>query len=112
MKQVEQLPQAQKQQKLLNMLGLARRAGRVSLGSDPSIEALRKGQSYLILFASDLSPRTAGGVRNAAEETGVPWCKTGATMDEISMALGKRTGVIAINDAGFAKTLSSLCADD
>ena len=35
--------------------------------------------------------------------------KTACTMDEISMALGKRTGVVAVNDAGFAKKLHELC---
>ncbi len=98
--------------KLLHLLGIARRAGRLSLGNDPAIESLRKGQTHLILLASDLSPRTAGGVEFAANEEGVAAVRTKATMDEISMALGKRTGVVAVNDAGFAKKLLALCADE
>lgn len=99
-------------EQLLHLLGIARRAGRLSLGNDPAIEALRKGHTHLILFASDLSPRTAGGVGFAAKEEGVAAVQTKATMDEISMALGKRTGVVAVNDAGFAKKLLALCADE
>ncbi len=99
-------------EQLLNLLGIARRAGRLSLGNDPAIEALRKGSTSLILFASDLSPRTAGGVGFAAKEEGVAAVRTKATMDEISMALGKRTGVVAVNDPGFAKKLLALCADE
>ena len=99
-------------EKLLHLLGIARRAGRLSLGNDPAIEALRKGNTRLILFASDLSPRTAGGVEFAAKEEGVAAVRTKATMDEISMALGKRTGVVAVNDVGFAKKLLALCADE
>ncbi len=95
--------------KLLHFLGIARRAGRLSLGNDAAIEAMRKGHTKLLLLASDLSPRTAGGVRFAAEEEEVTLVEAKATMDEISMALGKRTGVIAVNDAGFAKKLLALC---
>lgn len=95
--------------RLLSLLGLARRANRLSLGSDPAEEALRKGQARLVLLAEDLSQHTAGGVRFAAEEAGVDVLTTACTMDEISMALGKRTGVVAVNDAGFAKKLHGLC---
>ena len=95
--------------RLLSLLGLARRANRLSLGSDPAEEALRKGQARLVLLAEDLSQHTAGGVRFAAEEAGVDVLTAACTMDEISMALGKRTGVVAVNDAGFAKKLHELC---
>jgi ribosomal protein L7Ae-like RNA K-turn-binding protein len=95
--------------KLLQFLGIARRAGKLSLGNDAAIEAMRKGNTRLLLLASDLSPRTAGGIRSAAEDEDVELVQTKATMDEISMALGKRTGVIAVNDAGFAKKLLALC---
>ena len=99
-------------EKVLHLLGIARRAGRLSLGNDPTIEALRKGHTEVVLLASDLSPRTAGGVGFAAKEEGVAVVKIKATMDEISMALGKRTGVVAVNDPGFAKKLIALCADE
>ena len=99
-------------EKVLHLLGIARRAGRLTLGNDAVIEALRKGHTHLILFASDLSPRTSGGVGFAAKEEGVASVKINATMDEISMALGKRTGVVAVNDQGFAKKLLALCADE
>ncbi|MBW7572868.1 L7Ae/L30e/S12e/Gadd45 family ribosomal protein [Caproiciproducens faecalis] len=95
-------------EKILHLLGIARRAGRLSLGNDAAIESLRKGSTRLVLLAADLSPRTAGGVRQAAEEEGTAVASCGATMDEISMALGKRTGVVAVNDAGFAKKLLEL----
>ena len=32
------------QNKLLSLLGIARRAGRLSLGNDPALEAMRNGQ--------------------------------------------------------------------
>jgi len=99
-------------EQILHLLGIARRAGRLTLGNDAVIEALRKGHTRLIVFAGDLSPRTSGGVGFAAKEEGVATVQIKATMDEISMALGKRTGVVAVNDPGFAKKLLALCADE
>lgn len=96
-------------EKILHLLGIARRAGRLSLGNDAAIESLRKGNARMVLLAADLSPRTALGVRQAAEEEEAAAVTCSATMDEISMALGKRTGVVAVNDAGFAKKLLALC---
>ena len=37
---------------LLSLLGLARRAGKLSLGNDAAVESLRKGQARLVLLAS------------------------------------------------------------
>ncbi len=99
-------------EKILNLLGIARRAARLSLGNDAAIESLRKGRVHLILLAGDLSPKTAGGVEFAAREEGVAAVRIKATMDELSMALGKRTGVVAVNDPGFAKKLLALSADE
>lgn len=97
---------------LLSLLGIARRAARLSLGNDAAVESLRKGKAKLILIASDLSPRSARGIRFAAEEEEVALATADATIDEISMALGKRTGIIAVNDAGFAKKMHALCTNE
>lgn len=97
---------------LMRFMGLARRAGKLSLGNDPALEALQKGSVHLVLLAGDLSPRTGAGVERAAKQNGVAVVKIGATMDEMSMALGRRTGVVAVNDPGFAEKLTALCADE
>ncbi len=97
--------------KLLSLMGIARRAGRLSLGNDAAVDSVRQGEARLVILASDLSPRTAGGIRNAAEQEEVAVVQIGATMDEISMALGKRTGIVAVNDAGFAKKMYALYTD-
>jgi ribosomal protein L7Ae-like RNA K-turn-binding protein len=94
--------------RVLSLLGIARRAGRVCFGSDAVTEALRKGEAKLVLFARDLSPRTAGGVETAARARDVPCVKIAAPMDEIGIATGKRAGVVAVNDAGFAKAVAGL----
>lgn len=98
--------------RLLSLLGLARRAGRLALGSDAAQKAALSGRCSLILFSSDLSPRTARSVRAAAGRRNVKTAALRATMDEIGAAVGKRTGVLAVNDTGFAKKLLALNAED
>ena len=98
--------------KLLSFLGLARRAGRLSLGFDAAVGALEDGRSQLILTASDLSPRSRTGIACTAQELGVAVLELRQSMDEISMALGKRTGIVSIDDAGFAKKTRTLMTED
>lgn len=97
--------------RLLSLLGIARRAGRLALGNDAAREAALRRGCALILLSSDLSPRTARAVLAAAERGNVKTETLRATMDEIGAAVGKRTGVIAVNDTGFAKKLLALNAE-
>ena len=97
--------------RLLSLLGLARRAGRLALGCDAACAAALGRGCALILLSSDLSARTARTVREAAGRGNVKTAELGATMDEIGRAIGKRTGVIAVNDTGFAEKLLALDAE-
>jgi ribosomal protein L7Ae-like RNA K-turn-binding protein len=97
---------------MLSLLGIARRAARLSLGNDATMDSMRQGEARLVILASDLSPRTAKGIKDVAEQEEVAAVQIGATMDEISMALGKRTGIVAVNDAGFAKKMHALCTNE
>ena len=97
-------------ERLLSLLGLARRAQKLSLGADAAAEAVRKGKCRLLLTAADLSPRSLRNARGTAEEYGTPAACAGVTMDEIGFALGKRTGILAVNDAGFANKLRAMLA--
>lgn len=94
--------------RLLSFLGLARKAGRLSLGNEPAKEAVLEGRSRVIFLASDLSERSSRGIRYAAEEYGVPVIELTESMDEIGIALGKRSGIVSVDDAGFAKKACAL----
>jgi ribosomal protein L7Ae-like RNA K-turn-binding protein len=97
--------------KQLSLLGLAKRAGKLSLGSNAAREAALGG-CPLILFAADLSPHTVRKVSAAAARGKTKTVTLHAGMDEIGAAIGKRTGVIAVHDIGFAKKLLALNAED
>ena len=93
--------------KLIGLLGMARRAGRLSIGFDAAIGAAEGGKTALILLADDASPKTAKECAFAAETYGVrvmllPLSKT-ALADAIGMH--KPVAVLAVCDSGFAKAI-------
>ncbi|MFU0832072.1 MAG: 50S ribosomal protein L7ae [Oscillospiraceae bacterium] len=97
--------------KLLSLLGIARRAGKLSLGCDAARDAALGG-CPLILFAADLSPHTVRKVTAAVARGKTEMVTLHADMDAIGKAIGKRTGVIAVHDIGFAKKLLALNAEE
>ena len=97
--------------KLLSFLGIARRAGRLSLGFDMATEAMRKGKSKLLLLACDLSPRTTKAITETAQNSNTQTIVLNISMEQIGMSLGKVTGIISVNDEGFAEKLKTLCTE-
>lgn len=91
--------------KALSAMGLARRAGKLNWGYDTVVDAMKNGSCCLAIIAGNLSDKTKKNVRFEAERCGVPCIETTFTMEEISAAIGKKSGVIAICDGGFAKKL-------
>lgn len=98
-------------QKFLDFLGLARRAGKVSLGFDAAEESVRKKKSKLVVTASDLSDRTRGAVTKITEQANVNMIVSEIPMESLGAAVGKLTGIISVNDEGFARKLMQLFAE-
>lgn len=96
------------QNKFLSLLGMARKANRVSLGYDKALEAVHSGKSFAVFLASDLSEKTKRGLVFASEETDISVITTEYTIFELTSALGSKTGVVSVNDSGFAKKLLTL----
>lgn len=99
--------------RLLSLLGLMRRAGKISMGFDAAAESVRKGEAALVLLSQELSERTESAIRKIAEQCGTCVLSCGYGMEEIGHAVGRRsTGVIAVNDNGVADKIKSLCAQN
>ena len=98
--------------KMMHMLGIARKAGKLALGTEASIESVERHKSALLIMASDLSERTVRHFTLLAEKYGVKTLKVDTTMDGMAKSVGKKTGVIAVNDIGFANRLLALSAQD
>ena len=94
--------------RLLSLLGLCRRAGKLTLGNDPVIDSITQKKVKLIIVASDCSHNTAKGVLCVAHKSNVKTHVVPYTKDDISLAVGKYTAVLAICDDGFAKKADTL----
>jgi ribosomal protein L7Ae-like RNA K-turn-binding protein len=98
--------------KMMHMLGIATKAGKLALGTEAAKESIVKHKCALVVMASDLSERTVRHFALSAEKSGIKTLKVDVTMEGMAKSVGKKTGVIAVNDMGFANRLLALSAQD
>ncbi len=94
--------------RLMSLLGLCRRAGKIVLGNDPVIDSINLKKAKLVIVAQDASQHTAKGVLSASHRNNVKAHVVEYTKDDISLAVGKYTAVLSIIDEGFAKKADTL----
>ena len=90
--------------KLFGLLGISRRAGHALVGFDAAADGIRKGKAYVVILASDVSPKTAKEIGFAAQQKRTAVLSIPADMLQIGRALGyqKPVGVCAVDDKGLA----------
>ena len=94
--------------KLLNLLGLCRRAGKLNIGNDLVIDDILNNKCRLVVMASDLSKNTEKKILLNCHRFNTKSIKLTRTKDELSWAVGKYCGVASVIDSGFAKKLAQL----
>lgn len=94
----------QNRQKVINLLGLAQRAGKLATGTETVLDQLNRGKIKAVVMASDIQDNTAEKVNRVAKKGNVPII-TSFTAEEISHALSKKRKVLGLTDIGFTKTL-------
>ncbi|MBQ2687846.1 MAG: ribosomal L7Ae/L30e/S12e/Gadd45 family protein [Clostridia bacterium] len=92
--------------RLLNFLGLCRRAGKMKIGCDTVIESVELGNSRLVLLARDISENTKKKILSAVKDGEYEILTY--SKDELSFALGKTCAVLSLEDDGFAKKTRQL----
>lgn len=97
--------------KLLSLLGLCRRAGKITIGCDPVIDSVKNKEASLVIFARNISDNTRKTVINAVAQSGVRVIRLDYDKEDISVSLGRLCAVASINDEGFAKKLLSLAGE-
>lgn len=89
--------------KLLNFLGLCRRAGKLTIGNDVVIDDVVNGNSKLVIIASDISKNTEKKILLNCHRCNTKVLKIKRTKEEMSFAIGKFSTVVSVTDYGFAK---------
>ncbi len=91
--------------KTLTLLGFAAKALKLDYGMQKSIEAIKKNRSKLIITASDLSEKSKKEILFYATKQNVRLVTSDVTIEKLSTAVGRKCGVISVNDNGFADAI-------
>ncbi len=100
--------------KALNLLGIARRAGHITIGFDAVKALLTGGCAQLVVFAADRSAKTEKELRYTTQENPCPIQVLAADKETLAHALGlqKPVAVAATDDRGFAAAILKACSTD
>ncbi len=86
-----------------SLLGFAAKAGRLSYGMEATVDSLKRGRAYLALAACDISAKSKKEVAFFADQNAVRFCVLNeADSKTLSDAVGRKCGILSINDSGFA----------
>lgn len=101
-------------QQFLNLLGLSRKAGKLSHGHDASFGSISKRKAKACFLTQDASERLKQEFQRSCTYHGrnIPCEVMDITMNDLNAAIGVHSAVITINDAGFASRLLQLLKED
>ncbi|MEG0256037.1 MAG: YlxQ-related RNA-binding protein [Vagococcus sp.] len=99
------------QDKFLNLLGLATKAGKLVSGDDTTVNAVRKQNVSLVIVATDASEATIKKMRDKCSyyNTAIIVAFTKA---ELSHAIGKSRAIIGVCDRGFSRKMRELMTEE
>ena len=91
--------------KLLQMIGMAKRAGKLVSGGFLSEKAIKSGESRLIVLSRDISDESRKSITDSCKYHNVKYIEY-ADREQLGKIIGggERT-VVSINDSGFAEAV-------
>ncbi len=93
---------ANAQERILNYLGLAQKAGKLAAGDGATLNAVRDGSAHLVVCAGDVAPSVQRELEAALDQKNLPVISL-ADKQRLGRAVGKsHRGMVAVLDAGFA----------
>lgn len=96
--------------RILSMLGLCRRAGKLRMGHDTVEKSLFENKAYLVVFSADASERLKNELKVTAEKgnSKARFVTCAYSMNDFHYALGYKAGVLSVTDENFAVRLEEL----
>ena len=97
--------------KILNLISIATKAGKVKTGEFLTTKALQLGECYLVVIATDTSEKSTKRLMGISENYE---CKSivSGTKEELGKFTGKKEkSVIAITDEGLAQAIAKKYQD-
>ena len=97
--------------KILSLIGLAKKAGRLEVGEEPVGAAARARDARLILLAEDAADNTARRAAHFADAGQCVLLRIPALKTELGRAVGRtQCAMAAMTDVGFASAVASKLA--
>lgn len=97
--------------KLLNLIGLAKKAGKLEVGEEPVGAAARSKHARLILIASDAADNTRRRALHFGEAGECICLEIPPTKEDLGRALGRTScALLALTDIGFAEAVAKKLA--
>jgi len=94
--------------KVLGLLGLCTRAGKICFGTDACIDLIQKNKVKLVIVATDASDRTKRNFEFICKNNKTKIYFFG-TIEQISKAIGKNNkAVIGVKEENFAKQIEKI----
>lgn len=98
--------------RILNMLGMMRRANAIQIGETNTGATVRGGKAKLLLLAADASDNAKSRAEGFARGRSVLTVQLPYTKDEISTSVGLNgCSMAAVTDMGFANALMKALAE-
>lgn len=93
---------------LLTLLGFACKAGKLSFGMEACITSIKRNKARLVLTACDLSAKSKKEIDfNCSKYGAVPYHLETVDIKTLSAAVGRKCGIISVNDSGFSNVILS-----
>ena len=99
--------QTQPQTRLLQTLGLCKRAGKLILGIDSVKEAAGRGTACLLAVSAGVSDNTMKEMKFIGEQYDIPLVVIDASLDDLWYILGKRVGVMCVTDQALGSKIAA-----
>lgn len=91
--------------KVLGLLGLAAKAGRIQSGEFSTEKSVKSGKAHLVIVAGEASQNTKKMFRDMCTYYEVPYFEFGEK-EELGRAVGKKMRAsLAVLDAGFSEAI-------
>lgn len=94
--------------KVMNLLHLARKAGKLQFGFDACERSCFSSHAKLVIYASDLSHNTLKNLIEMVQANNVKSIELSTKKNFGSTFKIRETGIITVNDSNFAKGILSL----
>ncbi len=100
----------EKSAKLIGLLGLALRAGKLGLGFSAVEKAVRRGENPLVVVATDVGASQLGKIKRWSPVRG--FITEELSGQDMAQAFGRnKLSVVCVSDPGFVKGIKKLDSD-